>query len=96
MGRYSFEVLVLLLKFISYTCAQSSIGTEHMKKGNYSDDNDAVVFRFMIYLQSECIERYQVELCSTYDREHDFDVIQCTWTSPTLSQAEVDMLQAFK
>ena len=28
-----------------------------------------------IYLQQECIEKHQVELCSRYDREHDFDVI---------------------
>ena len=26
-------------------------------------------------LQGECIEEYQFELCSKYDREHDFDVI---------------------
>ena len=28
----------------------------------------------IIYLQSECTEKYQFELCSKYDREHDFDV----------------------
>ena len=27
------------------------------------------------HFQSECIEKYQVELCSKYDREDDFDVI---------------------
>ena len=26
-------------------------------------------------LQSECIEKYQFELCLKYDREYDFDVI---------------------
>ena len=31
--------------------------------------------RFILYLQSECIEKYQFELCSKYDREYDFDVI---------------------
>ena len=30
---------------------------------------------FIIYLQSEYIEKYQFELCSKYDREYDFDVI---------------------
>ena len=30
---------------------------------------------FTIYLQSECTEKYQVELCSKYDRERDFDVM---------------------
>ena len=29
----------------------------------------------IIYLQSECIEKYQFEICSKYDREYDFDVI---------------------
>ena len=29
----------------------------------------------MIYLQSECIEKYQFQLCSNFDREYDFDVI---------------------
>ena len=33
------------------------------------------LFRCIIYLQSECIENYEVELYSKYDREHDFDVI---------------------
>ena len=28
----------------------------------------------IIYLQSECIEKYQFELCSKYGREHDLDV----------------------
>ena len=28
-----------------------------------------------IYLQSECIEKYQFELCSKYDRKYGFDVI---------------------
>ena len=28
-----------------------------------------------IYLQSECIEKYQFELCSKYDKERDFDLI---------------------
>ena len=27
------------------------------------------------YLKSEYIEKYQLELCSKYDREHDFDVL---------------------
>ena len=31
--------------------------------------------KIIVYLQSECIEKYQVELCSKYDRKHDFDVI---------------------
>ena len=29
----------------------------------------------IIYRQSECIDKYQIELCSKYDREYDFDVI---------------------
>ena len=29
----------------------------------------------IIYPQNECIEKYQSELCSKYDREYDFDVI---------------------
>ena len=28
-----------------------------------------------MYPQSECIEKYQLELCSDYDREYDFVVI---------------------
>ena len=34
-----------------------------------------MITRIIIYLQSECIEKYQFELCSKYDREHGFDVI---------------------
>ena len=34
-----------------------------------------VLFAIIIYLQSDCIEMYHVELCSRYDTEHDFDVI---------------------
>ena len=29
----------------------------------------------IIYLKNECIEKYQFELCSKYDREYGFDVI---------------------
>ena len=29
----------------------------------------------IIYRQSECIDKYQIELCSKCDREYDFDVI---------------------
>ena len=29
----------------------------------------------IIYRQIECIDKYQIELCSTYVREYDFDVI---------------------
>ena len=29
----------------------------------------------ILYLHNECIEKNQFELCSKYDREHDFDVI---------------------
>ena len=32
------------------------------------------VINTIIYLQSECIEKYQFELSSKRDREHDFDV----------------------
>ena len=43
-------------------------------------------FLIIILLQSECIEKYQFELCSKYD----------IWISRTLSQGKVDMSQAFK
>ena len=29
----------------------------------------------IIYLKSKWIEKYQIELCSKYNREHDFDGI---------------------
>ena len=45
----------------------------------------------VVYLQSECTEKYHVVLCPKYDREHDFDVV-----SRALLQAEMDMLEAFK
>ena len=35
----------------------------------------AVTKEFIKYLQNECIEKYQVQLCSKYDRENGFDVI---------------------
>ena len=42
---------------------------------------------FKIFIDRIVLENYQVEQCSKYDREHDFDVI----VSRTLSRAEVDM-----
>ena len=41
-------------------------------KGN---DLNRDLSSFIIYLQSECIEKYQFELCSKYDREYGVDVI---------------------
>ena len=40
-----------------------------------SVEEQYVVFVIIIYLESECIGKYQVEICSKYDREHDFNVI---------------------
>ena len=34
-----------------------------------------IIIIIIIYRQSECIDKYQIELCSKYDREYDFDVI---------------------
>ena len=42
---------------------------------------------FKIFIEMIVVENYQVDLCSKYDREHDFDVI----VSRTLWRAEVDM-----
>ena len=36
--------------------------------------DDPVINNIIIYLQTECIDKCHVELCSKYDREHDFDV----------------------
>ena len=33
-----------------------------------------MVTKITIYLQSECIEKYQFKLFSNYDRELDFDI----------------------
>ena len=35
----------------------------------------SVLKLIIIYLQSECIEKYQFKLCSKYGREYGFDVI---------------------
>ena len=48
-----------------------------------------MIIIIIIYHQSECIDKYQIELCSKYDREYDFDVI--LKTSRTLAQVEVDV-----
>ena len=48
--------------------------------------------KIIIYFQSECIQKYQFELCSKSDREYGFDVIY-TWISRTLSQANVASIQ---
>ena len=37
--------------------------------------SDSYMIIIIIYRQSECIDKYQIELCSKYDREYDFDVI---------------------
>ena len=37
--------------------------------------HDEIENTSVIYLQNECIEKYQFELCSKYDGERDFDVI---------------------
>ena len=34
-----------------------------------------IIIIIKIYRQSECIDKYQIELCSKYDREYRFDVI---------------------
>ena len=34
-----------------------------------------IIIIIIIYHQSECIDKYQIELFSKYDREYDFDVI---------------------
>ena len=56
---------------------------------------------FIIYLQSECIEKHYLELCSKYDREHDFDVKEHDFDvipgfSRSLSQAQMDMSRELK
>ena len=37
--------------------------------------NYIIIIIIITYRQSECIDKYQIELCSKYDREYDFDVI---------------------
>ena len=49
-----------------------------------------------MHLQSECIEKYQFELCSTYDNHRKYDMTDMTLISRTLLQVEVDMSQAYK
>ena len=56
--------------------------------------NHLFIKLFIIYLQSECTEKHKVELRSKYDRETWF--WRHIWTSRTLSQTQVDMLEAFK
>ena len=34
-----------------------------------------MLWSILLYLRSECIEKYQFEPCSKYDREYDFDLI---------------------
>ena len=34
-----------------------------------------IIIIIIIYRQSECIDKYQIKLCSKYNREYDFDVI---------------------
>ena len=53
-----------------------------------------VLISIIIYRQNEYIGKYWLELCSKYDREHDFE--RHAQISRTLSQADMDMLQAFK
>ena len=38
-------------------------------------DSSLFLNTVIIYLQSECIEKYQFELCSKYDREYGFVII---------------------
>ena len=44
----------------------------HIKKSNKERMHKNCI---IIYLQSESIEKYQLELCSKYDKEYDFDII---------------------
>ena len=53
-------------RYIIIQCEENMITPN--KKGS-------IISWFIIFLQSECIEKYQIELCSKYDGEHDFDVI---------------------
>ena len=34
-----------------------------------------IIIIVITYRHSECIDKYQIELCSKYDREYDFDVL---------------------
>ena len=36
---------------------------------------ESLINQIMINLQSECIEKYQFELSSKYDRKDDFDIM---------------------
>ena len=49
--------------------------TPFNKPKKYSGYNQYKKNMLIIYLQSECIEKYQFELCSKYDREYGFDAI---------------------
>ena len=57
-------------KFIFKT---SRNGLHFILYGRLTDKHK--INQFIIYLQSERIEKYRFELCSKYDTEHDFDVI---------------------
>ena len=61
------------LKSTSSSYVQNMI--ENMVLTSYLDRCFVLVMTIIIYLQSECIEKYQFELCLKYDREHDFDAI---------------------
>ena len=56
-----------------FSSARKCIGA-----GGHAFSNECLIV-IIIYLQSECIERYQLELCSKYDRKYDFDVIVASW-----------------
>ena len=74
--------IVKLLQQVLSTSSAQKLGDFGLPHGRQNYDcckiaNNNQVSRkhlLIIYLQSECIEKYQIELCSKHDREHDFDV----------------------
>ena len=55
---------------------------ENEEENHYVNKLDELIVRIYInyiiiikYCQSECIDKYQIELCSKYDREYDFDIL---------------------
>ena len=45
------------------------------RREKFTPSHATALVIIIIYIQNECIEKFQFQLCSKYDREHDIDII---------------------
>ena len=57
------------------TVFNPAVGYENLTNQKVTNFLEIKFYCMMVFPQSERAERWQIELCSNYDREHGFDVM---------------------